>query len=482
MLSVVVFLPLAAAVLLAVARHLPDAAARVAWVGVAAVDLGLVAVLWAGYLTPPPGGLAFEERVPWIPGVDSSYHVGVDGLSLPLVALTAVVFLACAVYALRERRRPRQQAALFLFLQTTCLGVFAAADLILFFVFFDLSIVGMYFVIAGWGHGDAARSALKFFLYTFLGSLALLLGFIGLFVAAEPHTFDMVALAAAPPLLGDSVTGGLVLAAVLVGLAVKTPTVPFHTWLPPAHTDAPADRLGGAGGGAAEDGHVRLRPDRHADAAGRVARVGVGGARRRSGVRAVRRARRAGADRPEADDRLHVGEPHGLRGGRRGRGRNGRGRRRRRPRGRGDRRGDPDGRPRPHHRGAVPARRSVAGPGRHLRHGLLRRARGARAEVRHAVRRRRLRLPRPARLRRVHRRVPGVHRQHRRGARRRARAAGHPRHRRAVPAGAATDLHRGDRRTLGGLRRPAGRRGLVGGPAAAGRAAARGPAPAPCST
>ena len=240
MLSVVVFLPLAAAVLLAVARHLPDAAARAAWVVVAAVDLGLVAVLWAGYLTPPPGRLAFEERVAWIPGVDSSYHVGVDGLSLPLVALTAVVFLACAVYAVRERRRPRQQAALFLFLQTTCLGVFAAADLILFFVFFDLSIVGMYFVIAGWGHGDAARSALKFFLYTFLGSLALLLGFIGLFVAAEPHTFDMVALAAAPPLLGDSVTGGLVLAAVLVGLAVKTPTVPFHTWLPPAHTDAPA--------------------------------------------------------------------------------------------------------------------------------------------------------------------------------------------------------------------------------------------------
>ncbi len=240
MLDVVVFLPLAAAVLLAAARRLPDATARWVWVGVAAADLVLVAVLWAGYRTPSPGGLAFEHRARWIPGVNASYHVGVDGLSLPLVALTAVVFLACAVYALRERNRPRQQAALFLFLQTTCLGVFVAADLILFFVFFDLSIVGMYFVIAGWGHGDAARSALKFFLYTFLGSLALLLGFIGLFVAAEPHTFDMVELAAVPPLLGDSPTGGLVLAALLVGLAVKTPTVPFHTWLPSAHTDAPA--------------------------------------------------------------------------------------------------------------------------------------------------------------------------------------------------------------------------------------------------
>ena len=131
-------------------------------------------------------------------------------------------------------------SALFLFMQTTCMGVFAAQDLIVFFVFFDLSIVGMYFVIAGWGHGDNRRSALKFFLYTFLGSLALLLGFIGLYIAADPHTFDMVDLAAQAPLQGQGATGGLVLAAILVGLAVKTPTVPFHTWLPPAHTDAPA--------------------------------------------------------------------------------------------------------------------------------------------------------------------------------------------------------------------------------------------------
>jgi NADH-quinone oxidoreductase subunit M len=239
-LSIVVFLPLAAAVVLAAARGLPDAVARWAWVAVTAVDLVLVGVVWAGYRTPPSGALAWSQQAPWIPGVNSSYHVGVDGLSLPLVALTAVVFLACAVYALREERRPRAQAALFLFLQTTCLGLFAAADLILFFLFFDLSIVAMYFVIGGWGHGDPARSALKFFLYTFLGSLALLAGFIGLYVAASPHTFDMVALAAAPPLTGAPVGGGLVLAAVLVGLAVKTPTVPFHTWLPPAHTDAPA--------------------------------------------------------------------------------------------------------------------------------------------------------------------------------------------------------------------------------------------------
>jgi NADH-quinone oxidoreductase subunit M len=239
-LSLIVFLPLGAAAVLAVARRLPDAAARWSWLAVTVAELALVAAAVARYDTPVAGGLTLEEQLPWIPSVNSSYHVGVDGLSLPLVALTAVVFCACAVYALREDRRPRAQAALFLFLQSACLGVFLAQDLILFFVFFDLSIVGMYFAIAGWGHGGAARSAMTFFLYTFLGSLALLVGFIGLYLAADPHTFDVPQLAAAAPLADSPVTGGLVLAAVLVGLAVKTPTVPFHTWLPPAHTDASA--------------------------------------------------------------------------------------------------------------------------------------------------------------------------------------------------------------------------------------------------
>ncbi len=239
-LSSIAFLPLAAALGLIAIPGLSAAVARWTWVAVAVLDLALVLVVWAGYETPAPGALAYEEQVPWIPGVDSSYHVGVDGLSLPLLAMTAIIFLACAVFALREEDRPRIHAALFLFLQSVSLGLFVAADLILFFVFFDLSIVAMYFVIAGWGHGDAARSAMKFFIYTFLGSLALLAGFIGLYVAAQPHTFDMVRLAQETPLAGRPLAGGLVLGAILLGLAVKTPTVPFHTWLPPAHTDAPA--------------------------------------------------------------------------------------------------------------------------------------------------------------------------------------------------------------------------------------------------
>lgn len=239
MLTALVFLPAAAA---AVLLCLPRAAGRrvflLTWAAVSAAVLALTVALWTGY--DHGGGIQYETHARWIPSAGIGYHVGVDGLSLPLLALTAVLFPACALYALRETRRVREFAALFLFLETTCLGLFASLDLILFFVFFDLSIVAMYFVIAGWGHPGAARAAQKFFLYTFAGSLALLLGFIGLYLAADPHTFDIVALAGENPLAGRSGYGALVLLAVGLGLAVKTPTVPFHTWLPPAHTEAPA--------------------------------------------------------------------------------------------------------------------------------------------------------------------------------------------------------------------------------------------------
>ena len=131
MLSLIVFLPLVVAAVVAAVPTLGAAAARWVWVAVSAVELVLVGVLWAGYEDPGSNGLAFEEQVPWIPGVGSSYHVGVDGLSLPLVAMTAVVFFACAVYALRDWERPRAQTALFLFLQGVSLGAVSYTHLTL---------------------------------------------------------------------------------------------------------------------------------------------------------------------------------------------------------------------------------------------------------------------------------------------------------------------------------------------------------------
>ncbi|MBT2444354.1 NADH-quinone oxidoreductase subunit M [Streptomyces sp. ISL-36] len=241
MLTALVLLPtVAAALLLRLPRRTPHHIVRGTWIAVSATVLALVVAVWAGYRNG--AGIQYETNARWIPSAGIGYHVGIDGLSLPLLAMTAVLFLACSLYALRQTDRVREFTALFLFLETTCLGLFAALDLILFFVFFDLSIVAMYFIIAGWGQApNAGRAAMKFFLYTFTGSLALLLGFIGLYLAAAPHTFDMVELGRQNPLAGRSAYGAVVLLAIGVGLAVKTPTVPFHTWLPPAHTEAPAE-------------------------------------------------------------------------------------------------------------------------------------------------------------------------------------------------------------------------------------------------
>lgn len=238
MLSIIIFLPVIVGAVLAMWRGLPARLAGWAWLAATLIDLALLLVLT---FTADTGGngLKAEERMNWMPQLGSSYYIGVDGLSLPLLLLTGVIFAACAIWSLGDSDRPRAQAALFLFLQSTCLGLFAAQDLILFFVFFDLSIVGMYFVIAGWGHGNQRRSALLFFLYTFLGSLALLLGFIGLYLGADPHTFDMVELSRRGAFTGTQAAAGFVLAIIVLGLAVKTPTFPFHSWLAPAHTDAP---------------------------------------------------------------------------------------------------------------------------------------------------------------------------------------------------------------------------------------------------
>ncbi|MFJ7524611.1 NuoM family protein [Streptomyces griseus] len=239
MLSLIVFLPALVALVLSVlpARVGPRAFAG-AWTATGLAQLALVLTLWTDL---PASGYGAVERREWIPSAGISYHLGVDGLSLPLLALTAVVFTATAVHSWRQADRPKNFVLVFLALQTVSTGLFASLDLILFFLFFDLSIVFMYFVIAGWGTGAPAReAALTFFLYTFLGSLALLLGFILLALAADTPTFDIPELAARNPLAGGGTYAALTLLALGIGLGVKTPVFPFHTWLPPAHTEAPA--------------------------------------------------------------------------------------------------------------------------------------------------------------------------------------------------------------------------------------------------
>ena len=238
-LTLAILVPLAGAVLV---LALPTARALVLRTVAALVAAGPLAITVVGWVRfQGTGGFEQLEAVRWIPTLGASYVVGVDGFSLPLVAMTAVLFLAAIVYPVDLRDRPKAYFALFLFLESVSLGVFLALDLLLFYVFWDLSLVGMYFLIGVWGHCDAARrAALKFFLYTLAGSLVMLLAILALYLHAAPRTFDMARLIATRPLDGAGTFATLTFLGFAIAFAVKSPLVPFHTWLPPAHVDAPA--------------------------------------------------------------------------------------------------------------------------------------------------------------------------------------------------------------------------------------------------
>jgi len=160
-------------------------------------------------------------------------------MSLALSVLSAVLFVLCIAYGIGPAPLGRAAAALLLLLEGATLAFFLAQDFFLFYVAFDVSLVAMYFLIALWGEEHRRYAALKFFLYTLVGSLPVLLGIIALYLQAAPHTFDMTRLVA-EPVFRDAGTGSsLVFLAFFVGFAIKTPIVPFHTWLPAAHVEAP---------------------------------------------------------------------------------------------------------------------------------------------------------------------------------------------------------------------------------------------------
>ena len=220
-----------------VARRANERTMQIAATIVAAVPLLLMVVAWLRF--DGTGGFEQVEAVSWIPTLGIGYRVGIDGLSLPLAAMTTLIFVVAIAYPVDLRGRAAPYFALMLFLLGVSLGLFLALDLFLFFVFWDLSLVGMYFLIGAWGHGNAQRSALKFFVYTFAGSLALLLAILGIYLATEPRTFDMAEIIRQQPLPATGVYATLVFLGFFIGFAIKTPLVPFHTWLPPAHVDAP---------------------------------------------------------------------------------------------------------------------------------------------------------------------------------------------------------------------------------------------------
>ena len=193
MLTLMIFIPLAGA---AVILCLPSRAhAAIRWTGVAAtVPPLLLAVRLLARFDPQATGYQAVERVGWIPAFRIEYFVGVDGISITMVLLTALLCFICMIASFGIEKGVKGYFALFCLLDTGMMGVFCALDFFLFFVFWEMMLLPMYFLIGIWGGPRREYAAIKFFLYTLLGSVLMLVTILYLYFAADPHSFDMTRL------------------------------------------------------------------------------------------------------------------------------------------------------------------------------------------------------------------------------------------------------------------------------------------------
>jgi len=192
-------------------------------------------------------GFQYVEKVPWIRAFNISYFIGIDGISIPMVLLTALLAFLCVIASWNINQYVRGYFCLFLLLDTSMMGVFCSLDFFLFYVFWELMLLPMYFLIGVWGGPRKEYAAIKFFLFTLVGSvLMLVVMLVFYFGSAAPgtglHSFDLTVLAdqrAHLPVLQAGAVRWLCYLALLIGFAIKIPVVPFHTWLPDAHVEAP---------------------------------------------------------------------------------------------------------------------------------------------------------------------------------------------------------------------------------------------------
>jgi NADH-quinone oxidoreductase subunit M len=244
LLTATVFLPAAGAlIILLLLRSDRNIRWFAALIGVA--DLALAVLAFLGF-DRTDGSARFQllDRFDWITSqtINASYFLGIDGLSAPLVLLTGLLGFCAVLASWHITTRVKEYFVWLLLLQTAVMGVFTSLDLLLFFLFWELELLPMYMLIVNWGTGRKEYSAMKFLIFTIMGSAAMLVAIVAVFISPDVGTFDMTQLLEPGSMLKSAnvvLPMGLLFWLFFVAFAIKLPTWPLHTWLPDAHTDAP---------------------------------------------------------------------------------------------------------------------------------------------------------------------------------------------------------------------------------------------------
>ena len=241
-LTLAVFVPLVGMAVVMLMPRAHELAAKVAALITSLVTLAIGIGILADFNYDNTGKMQFQVDKSWISVINARYHLGIDGISLPLMILTMVIVPLCVIYSwdhFPEPHNPKAFLVLILLLETGMIGTFVSLDLVLFFIFFEVVLLPMFFMIGVWGGPNREYVSIKFFLFTLFGSALMLLSFLAIYFLSKRQTFDIQTLT---HLQGSGIersTQILVFAGLFLGFAIKVPMFPFHTWLPDAHTEAP---------------------------------------------------------------------------------------------------------------------------------------------------------------------------------------------------------------------------------------------------
>lgn len=234
-LSLITFIPVLGILIIAIVPNRGGKSSK--WIALmtSLVMLALSIFLWLNF-NGAQGAMQFEEMYRWIPGVNIFYHLGVDGISLPFVFLTSLLMVVSILVSWNINLKPKVFFALLLLLGTGMIGVFVSLDFILFYIFWELVLLPMYFLIAIWGSSNRMYAATKFFIYTLFGSVLMLVGILMIYFNSGLNSFDILGLTKAN--IAPNMQNWIFFL-LFMGFAIKVPMFPFHTWLPDAHTEAP---------------------------------------------------------------------------------------------------------------------------------------------------------------------------------------------------------------------------------------------------